>query len=105
MEIKYKLSNTREVSPRLSKIGNVGEKGVNKLLFDIDYSNTSIKWYLIYDDMIKPIKSGEVMVDDSMTSEGIHNTYIVGSDAKSGQKLTDGQYYFVSNKFIMKVGD
>lgn len=37
--------------------------------------------------------------------KGVHICYVVGSDARPGQKINEGTLYFRTNKIIMRVGE
>jgi hypothetical protein len=40
-----------------------------------------------------------------MTIKGTHICYVIGSDARPGQKINEGTLYFRTNKIIMRVGE
>lgn len=98
------IHTDKSVYPNDLVIGNEGEKGVNTLLFDIDKNIPNMKWYLIMDDRLYPIKAYRLTVDETMTEAGARLCYVIGSNAHPGHKLNEGTLYFKSDKIIMRVG-
>ena len=95
----------KSVYPSDIIIGNEGEKGVNTLKFEMETSTPLMKWYLVFDDKAYAIKNNKVIVNEFMTTKGAHICYVVGSDAKAGQKINEGTLYFRTDKIIMRVGE
>lgn len=100
-----KIYDDKSIYPSDLIIGNEGEKGVNTLNFDIETNIPSMKWYLIFDNKAYPINNNKLVVNETMTIKGVHICYVVGSDARPGQKINEGTLYFRTNKIIMRVGE
>lgn len=78
---------------------------MNTLNFDIETNIPSMKWYLIFDNKLILINNNKLVVNETMTIKGVHICYVVGSDARPGQKINEGTLYFRTNKIIMRVGE
>lgn len=100
-----KIYADKSVFPDDIIIGNEGEKGVNTLKFEIEPSIPLMKWYLIFDNKAYAIKNDKVIVNEFMTAKGTHICYVIGSNAKAGQKINEGTLYFRTDKIIMRVGE
>ena len=99
------ICDDKSVYPSDLIIGNEGEKGVNILNFDIETHIPSMKWYLIFDNKAYPINNSKLVVNETMTIKGVHICYVVGSDARPGQKINEGTLYFRTNKIIMRAAE
>ena len=105
MDIKIKVFENKTCNLSDLILGNESEKGVDKIVLDIDSRIPQLNWYLVFDTSIYAFNNkNEIIVTDDFTSQpGAHSAYIVGSNAKAGKPINSGDKFFNSNKIIMRV--